>query len=59
MRLAKASSGNNPSDILNAVQNKVPENKMNELRKVLSDKKAFEELLSSKQAQQLMRQFRK
>lgn len=59
MRLAKASSNKNPEDILSAVQSKVSNDKMNEVRRVLNDKKALEELLSSKQAQQLMNQFKK
>lgn len=59
MRLARASSQKKPEDILSAVESRVPDDKMNEVRRVLSDKKALEELLSSKQAQQLMKQFKK
>lgn len=58
MRLAKASESKKPEDVLSAVQSKLPADKMNEVRKVLSDKKALEELLSSEQAQRLMRQFK-
>lgn len=59
MRLAKASENKKPEDLLGAVQNKLPADKMGEIKKVLSDKKALEELLSSEQAQRLMRQFKK
>lgn len=57
--MAKASKSNAPEDILGAVQNKVPADKMNEIKKVLSDKKALEELLKSEQAQELLRRFKK
>lgn len=59
LRLAKAAKGDRPEDMLNAVQNKIPQNKMNEIKKVLGDKKALEELLRSEQAQKLMKQFGK
>ena len=59
MRLAKASENKNPEDLLGAVQNKLPADKMGEIKRVLSDKKALEELLSSERAQRLMRQFKK
>ena len=55
LRLAKAKK---PEDLLGAVQSKVPDDKMKEIKRVLGDKKALEELLSSEQAQKLMRQFR-
>ncbi len=56
MRLA---NGKNPDEILGAVQKKVSDDKMNEIRKILGDKKALEELLRSEQAQRLMKQFKK
>ena len=59
MRMAQASKSNKPEDIMGAVQNKVPADKMNEIKKVLGDKKALEELLKSEQAQQLLRRFKK
>ncbi|MBQ8014637.1 MAG: hypothetical protein IJ264_00450 [Clostridia bacterium] len=59
LRLAKAAKGDRPEDMLNAVQSKIPQNKMNEIKKVLGDRKALEELLSSEQAQRLMKQFGK
>lgn len=59
MRLAKASENKKPEELLGAVQNKLPADKMSEIKKVLGDKKALEELLSSEQAQRLMRQFKK
>ena len=59
MRLAKASESKSPEEMLSAVQSRLPSDKMNEIKKVLSDKKALEELLRSEQAQRLMRQFKK
>ena len=59
MRLAKASESKIPEDMLGAVKDRLSGDKMNELKKVLGDKKAIEELLSSEQAQRLMRQFKK
>ena len=59
MRMAMASKSNKPEDIMGAVQNKVPADKMSEIKKVLGDKKALEELLKSEQAQQLLRRFKK
>lgn len=47
----------NPEEMLGAVQNKLPEDKKNELFRILGDKKALEELLSSEQAQMLMKKF--
>lgn len=59
MRLAKAANSQKPEDVLGAMQSKIPENKMNEIKQVLGDKKALEELLKSEQAQRLMKQFGK
>lgn len=59
MRMAQASKSGTPEDIMGAVQNKVPADKMNEIKRVLGDKKALEELLKSEQAQQLLRRFKK
>lgn len=59
MRLAKASGSKSPEEMLSAVQSRVSADKMNEIKKMLSDKKALEELLKSEQAQRLMRQFKK
>ena len=59
MRLAKASKSDSPEDLLGAVQSRLPSDKMNEIKKVLGDKKALEDLLNSEQAQRLMRQFKK
>ncbi|MBP3697080.1 MAG: hypothetical protein J6J45_05995 [Clostridia bacterium] len=47
----------NPEEMLGAVQNKLSEEKKNELFRILGDKKALEELLSSEQAQTLMKKF--
>lgn len=58
LRLAKATNAKKPEDLLGAVQNKVSDDKMKEIKRILSDKKALEELLSSEQAQKLMHQFR-
>lgn len=58
LRLAKAANAKKPEDLLGAVQSKVPDDKMKEIKRVLGDKKALEDILSSEQAQRLMRQFR-
>lgn len=59
MRLAKAAENKSPEDMLGAMKNKLPDDKVNEIKKVLSDKKALEQLLSSEQAQRLIKQFKK
>ena len=59
LRLAKASQAKTPEEMLGAVQNKIPDNSLGEIKKVLSDKKALEELLRSERVQQLIRQFGK
>ena len=46
-----------PDEMLGAVQDKLPEDKKNELFRILGDKKALEELLKSEQAQKLMKKF--
>ena len=47
----------NPEEMLGAVQDKLPEDKKNALFRILGDKKALEELLSSEQAQKLIKKF--
>ena len=47
----------NPDEMLGAVQENLPEEKKNELFRILGDKKALEELLKSEQAQKLMKKF--
>lgn len=59
IRLAKAAKAEKPEDLLSAVQNRVSDDKMKEIKRVLGDKKALEDLLRSEQAQKLMRQFGK
>lgn len=59
LRLAKSAKSNSPEDMLSAMQNKLPENGVNEIKRILGDKKALEELLKSEQAQKIMRQFGK
>ena len=59
LKMAQASKSSSPEDIMGAVQNKVPADKMSEIKKVLGDKKALEDLLKSEQAQQLLRRFKK
>ncbi len=54
MKLARASESKNGEDLLSAVQNKLPSDKMSEIKKVMSDKKALEDLLKTEQAQRLM-----
>lgn len=58
LRLAKAANAKKPEDLLGAVQSRVSDDKMKEIKRVLGDKKALEDILSSEQAQRLMRQFR-
>ena len=43
--------------MLGAVKDKLPEDKKNELFRILGDKKALEALLKSEQAQKLMKKF--
>ena len=59
LRLVKSAKSDKPEDVLSAVQNKLPENGMNEIKRVLGDKKALEELLRSEQAQKIIKQFGK
>ena len=59
LRLTRAAKAKTPEDMLSAVQNNIPENSLGEIRKILGDKKALEELLKSEQAQKLMKQFGK
>ena len=59
LRLAKSAKGNRPEDMLSAMQNKLPENGVSEIKRILGDKKALEELLKSEQAQKIMKQFGK
>ena len=59
LQLAKSANGKKPEDLLSAMQNRLPENGVNEIKRILGDKKALEDLLSSEQAQRLMRQFGK
>ncbi|MGN0573951.1 MAG: hypothetical protein ACI4IX_08440 [Acutalibacteraceae bacterium] len=58
LRLAKAAESKKPEDLLGAVQSKLSDDKASEIKRILGDKKALEELLSSEQAQRLMKQFR-
>ena len=59
LRLAKAANGKKPEELFNAVQCRVPDDKMKEIKRILGDKKALEDILSSEQAQRLMKQFKK
>ncbi|MBQ4603943.1 MAG: hypothetical protein IJB16_04995 [Clostridia bacterium] len=59
LQLAKSANGKKPEDLLSAMQNRLPENGVNEIKRILGDKKALEELLKSEQAQKIMRQFGK
>ncbi len=58
VKLAKAAEDKRPEDMLTAAESKIPQDKMNEIKKVLSDKKALENLLKSEQAQKLMQQLK-
>lgn len=59
LRLAKSAKSNKPEDMLSAMQGRLPENGVNEIKRILGDKKALEELLRSEQAQKIMKQFGK
>ncbi len=59
MRLAKAAESKKPEDMLGAMKNNISDDKMSEIKRVLADKKALEQLLSSEQAQRLIKQFKK
>ena len=59
LKIAKSAKSSRPEDMLSAMQNKLPENGVNEIKRILSDKKALEELLKSEQAQKIMKQFGK
>ena len=51
LRIAKSANSNRPEDMLSAMQNKLPENGVNEIKRILGDKKALEELLKSEVAE--------
>ena len=57
--LRLANSASDPNALLGAVEKRLPQEKKNELFRILGDKKALEELLRSEQAQKLMKQFKK
>ena len=59
MRIAKASQSQKPEDMLGAMKSRLPDDKINEIQRVLRDKKALEQLLNSEQAQKLMSRFKK
>ncbi len=59
LKIAKSAKSSRPEDMLSAMQNKLPENGVNEIKRILGDKKALEELLKSEQAQKIMKQFGK
>lgn len=57
LKIAKANENGNPDKMLEAVKDRLSDEKKNELSKILSDKKAIETLLSSEKAQALMKKF--
>lgn len=59
LKIAKSAKSSRPEDMLSAMQSKLPENGVNEIKRILGDKKALEELLKSEQAQKIMKQFGK
>ena len=59
LRLANSASSKDPNALLGAVEKRLPQEKKNELFRILGDTKALEELLRSEQAQKLMKQFKK
>lgn len=54
LKMAKASGGKNPDEMVNAIKNKLSDDKKEALSKLLSDKNAMEQLLKSEQAQKLI-----
>ena len=58
MKMAKASGGKNPDEMVNTIKNRLSDDKKEALSKLLSDKNAMEQLLRSEQAQKLMEKFR-
>ena len=50
-----ALAGKKPDEILGNIQKKLPENKKDELFRILGDKNAMEQMLRSEQAQALMK----
>ena len=59
MRIAKASQSQKPEDMLGAIKEKLPDDKVSEIQRVLKDKKALDQLLNSEQAQRIMNRFKK
>ena len=59
MRIAKASQSQKPEDMLGAIKEKLPDDKVSEIQRVLKDKKTLEQLLNSEQAQRIMNRFKK
>lgn len=58
MKMAKASDGKNPDEMVNTIKNRLSDDKKEALSELLSDKNAMEQLLKSEQAQKLMERFR-
>lgn len=58
LKMAKASDGKNPDEMVNTIKNRLSDDKKEALSKLLSDKNAMEQLLKSEQAQKLMERFR-
>ncbi len=58
MKMAKASGGKNPDEMVNTIKSRLSDDKKEALSKLLSDKNAMEQLLRSEQAQKLMERFR-
>lgn len=54
MKMAKASDGKNPDEMVNTIKNRLSDDKKEALSKLLSDKNAMEQLLRSEQAKKLM-----
>lgn len=48
-------AGKKPDEILGNIQKKLPENKKDELFRILGNKEAMEQMLKSEQAQALMK----
>ena len=58
LRMANASGGKKPDEVVDSIKNRLPDEKKEALSKLLSDRNAMEQLLKSEQAQKLMERLR-
>lgn len=58
IRLVKAAESGRPEDIAQAVKGGISESGLDEIKRILENKKALEELLGSERVQRIIRSFR-